>query len=286
MTREEITQIDATLQTWRQGDIVLTAALPAIHLADLSIPGTPESDQYAAEQGAAGEPLGLAVISQDFAGFMVVSQTCDIVRSCATREYIELCPLIEVPADKIAQIRAGRMPRYLWCSGLNDQLLAADLDHVTTVEKRTLVQFTAERVNGAGSEDERRRLASALARKRARAALPNDFVAFIEPLQRRVKERHGRNSDEGRFLESIREMRTIAEPEWGVEGQIEVTLLFLFDQALDIPADAQAQMESLTNRVTASDQYTLAGRILTLEQITAASYLASDALDLDALSDG
>jgi hypothetical protein len=35
-----------------------------------------------------------------------------------------------------------------------------------------------------------------------------------------------------------------------------------------------------------NDQFTLSGRILPMEQITAAAFLASDALDLDALIDG
>ena len=285
MTPEEIAQVDAALRIWRQGDVVLGDALPAIHVADLTIPGTPESEQFAADQAAAGEPLGLAVVSQDFSGFMIVSQTCDIVRSCATREYIELCPLIEVPQDRLGQVRAGRMPRYLWCSGLGDHSLAADLDHVSTVEKRTLIQLNDQRVAGANSEEERRRLASALARKRARAALPDAFVSFIEPLQRRVKERHGRNSNEGRFLAAIREMRAVPDPEWGA-ALIDVTLLFLFDDAAQISADADVQMNTLINRVVANDQFTLTGRIMTMEQITAAAYVASDALDLDALSDG
>jgi len=285
VTPEEIAQVDAALRIWRQGDVVLGDALPAIHVADLTIPGTPESEQFAADQAAAGEPLGLAVVSQDFSGFMIVSQTCDIVRSCATREYIELCPLIEVPQDRLGQVRAGRMPRYLWCSGLGDHSLAADLDHVSTVEKRTLIQLNDQRVAGANSEEERRRLASALARKRARAALPDAFVSFIEPLQRRVKERHGRNSNEGRFLAAIREMRAVPDPEWGA-ALIDVTLLFLFDDAAQISADADVQMNTLINRVVANDQFTLTGRIMTMEQITAAAYVASDALDLDALSDG
>lgn len=285
MKPEEIASVDEALQIWRQGDVVLGDALPAIHIANLSVPGTPESEQLSAEQAAAGEALGLEVVTQDFPGFMIVSQTCDIVRSCATREYVELCPLIEVPQEKLAQVRAGRMPRYLWCSGLTDQALAADLDHVSTVEKRTLIQFNDQRIAGVNAEEERRRLASALARKRARAALPDEFVSFIEPLQRRVKDRHGRNSDEGRFLAAMREMRAVPEPDWGA-AQTSVTLLFLFDDAAQIPSNAEAQMDALIQRVTPCAQFTLDGRIITMEQITAAAYLSSDALDLDALSDG
>lgn len=285
MTQEEIDQVNKALQIWRQGDVVLGETLPAIHLADLAVPGTPESEQYAAEQIAAGEKPSLSVVSVDFPGFMVVSQTCDIVRDCATREYVELCPLTEVPEHKLGQVRAGRMPRYLSCSGLGDRGLAADLDHVSTVEKRTLIQFNDQRVAGVNAEEERRRLASALARKRARAALPDEFVAFIEPLQRRVKERHGRHTDEGRFLAAVREMRALPDPDWGTTS-VEVTLFFLFDNSAQIPPDATEQMASLIKRVVPNDQFTLNGRIMTMEQMTAATYLASDALDLDALSDG
>ncbi|MDI4655520.1 hypothetical protein [Xanthobacter autotrophicus] len=285
MTPEEISQIDARLAEWRQGDVVLDAAMPAIHLADISIPGTPEAEQLARETTAVGEPLGLAVVSTDFPGFMIVSQTCDIVRTCATREFVEVCPLVTLPEDKLRQVRAGRIPRYLTCSGLDTRPMAADLDRLTTVEKRTLIQFDGGRIRGVFDDSERRRLASALARKRARAALPDDFVAFVAPLQRRIKERHGRNSSEGKFLSAAREIRVSANPGW-IGERIEISLIFIFNKIDEIPEDTEVQLSALTNLILEHPKYTLSSYARALDEISAATYLGSDALDLDALSDG
>jgi hypothetical protein len=285
VTDEEIAEIDAALRNWRQGDVALTEALPAIHLADLSVPGTPASAQLAQRTANTDEPARLAVVAEHFDGFMVVSQTCDIVRSVAHRPFVEVCPLIKIPAENLRQMRAGRMPRYLSCSALGDRELAADLERVTTVEKRTLIQFNTDRLRGVASDDERRRIASALGRKRARAALPDEFVRFVDPLQRRVKERHGRKSAEGRFLEATREIRVVAQPSWDAE-RIEVTLLFLFNRQDEIPLDAERQVQALVERVEAHERYSLEGQVRALDQISGAAYVESDPLDLDALSDG
>lgn len=285
MTEDEIALIDAALREWRQGDVVLGADLPALHLTHLEMPATPEAEELAAEAGEAGDPLDLAVVSRDFEGFMIVSQTCDIVRGIATREFVELSPLVKVPQAKLNQVRRGRMPRYLSCSGLGEQALAADLDQVTTIEKSLLVRYNANRVRGVADDVEARRLASALARKRARAALPDNFVTYLAPLQKRVKDKHDKATEEGTFLSTMREIRVVADPDWASDPT-DVTMLFLFETLDEVPADAHAQVDALLGYLPASDRYQMSGRALSLEELTAALYVGSDALDLDALSDG
>lgn len=285
MTEDEIAQIDAALREWRQGDVVLGADLPALHLAHLEVPATSESEELAAEAGAAGDPLDLAVVSRDFEGFMIVSQTCDIVRGIARREFVELSPLVTVPQAKLKQIRRGLMPRYLSCSGLDEHALAADLDQVTTIEKSLLVRYNASRITGVADDVEARRLASALARKRARAALPDDFVSYLAPLQKRVKDKHDKATEEGIFLRSMREIRVVVDPDWASDPT-DVTMLFLFETLDEVPADADVQVEALLGYLPASVRYYTSGRAVSLEELTAAQYVGSDALDLDALSDG
>ena len=177
------------------------------------------------------------------------------------------------------------MPRYLSCSGLGSHGLAADLERVTTLEKRVLARLSAQRITGAANDIEQRRIASALARKRARAALPDDFVKFVAPLQKRVKARHGKDSEEGRFFTAVREIRVVSDPNWGAD-HVDVTLLFLFDHIDEIPSDADTHIAAFMGLVADVSRFTLTGFVRAFEQITAATYLNSDALDLDALSDG
>ncbi len=285
MTPEDIARIDARLSFWRQGDVVLTDDWVAIHLADLAAPGTPDSEALAASRSGEGE-LGLDVVAIDAPGFMVVSQTCDIVRSCAERPLVEVCPLQPIPESKAPLIRAGRMSRYLWSPALGDALLAADLDHVTTMEKAALVRFDSDRTAAIATHAEARALAEALGRKRSRAALPDDFVAVLERLQRRVLERHNKQTNEGAFLRGMREIRVRPAPSWDADS-VEVEVLFLFSSSADLPSDADEQAEALIKLVRAAGRFAMIeGRIATLDSLTAATYLASDRLDLEHLSVG
>lgn len=55
------------------------------------------------------------------------------------------------------------------------------------------------------NDDEKRKFANALARKRGRAAFPNDLVDLIKPLQEKCKKKHGNDSPLGRTLEALTE---------------------------------------------------------------------------------
>jgi hypothetical protein len=284
VTPDEIVQIDEQLRLWRQGDVFLTDAVPAIHLAHMAAPGTPASAELAAALNGAEDPPDLAIVSLDVAGFMVTSQTCDVVRTCIDRPYVELCPLLPIDADKMPQVRLGRVPRYVWASGLGEANLAADLELVVTLEKATLVRFGDNRQAGVAGEAEARTLAEALGRKRSRAAFPDDFSLFVAPLQRRILERHNRDSDEGRFLRGMREIRVVARPSWQADA-IDIELLFVFEAVGTLPADAEAQTNSLVGRLTPGGRYTtVEARATGLDALSAATYVASDRLDLDHLS--
>lgn len=283
MTPDEIAAVDAKLASWRQGDFVLVDAWPSIHLADLTAPGSREAEQLADIRKAEGEALGLEVVTREFPGFMIVSQTCDIIRSCAQREFVELCPLVEVPGDKLPQILSGRMARYLYCSGLSGRPFAADLERVATIEKALLVQYNDQRINGAASHGESQRIATALGRKRSRAAFPDDFVAYVRPLHERIVKQHGKQSPEGTFLRAAREIRILPQPDWNSE-QVEVIIFVLFEKIDETPNDADLQLEALIKRLPGHTKYKAIGQIRSLDQISAATYLASEALDLDSLS--
>lgn len=284
MSPDEIAQIDEQLRLWRQGDVVLTEALPAVHLAHMAAPGTPASEELAVALNAEGVAPDLATVTLDAAGFMVVSQTCDIVRTCADRPYVEVCPLQSIDANKMPLVRLGRVPRYAWASGLGDANLAADLELVTTLEKAALARFSVDRQAGVAVEAEARTLAEALGRKRSRAAFPDDFTALVSPLQRRVIERHNRDSDEGRFLRALQEIRVIATPDWQADA-IDIELLFVFESIAIIPQGADEQATALVGRVIAGGHYpTVVARVVSLDTLSAAAYVASDRLDLDHLS--
>jgi len=79
---ECMARVDAALAAWRQGDCVVEGKHSFVHRLDIDCPVT-----HAAEVAAAG---GADLASQEIVGFVVVSQTCDAVRSCQDRPFIEI----------------------------------------------------------------------------------------------------------------------------------------------------------------------------------------------------
>ncbi len=226
MPDERAVEIDAqgindALAVWRQGDYVLGDHWFLYRLA-VRAPLTEAASVAAAE--------GVDAAEARVAGLMVATQTCDIVRACSERPFVEVTPLVQVDADTLEEVRKGRQPRYAYIPGASDDYLVADLDRVMTVEKGVVAEW--DRNAGCEDDDERRRLGLNLARKRVRAAFPNDFVAFASGLRNRILKKHGKDSDEGRALRALREIRVRAAPARDADA---VDLTFFFIREDDQP---------------------------------------------------
>lgn len=266
--------IDRTLQAWRQGDCTLEPQW-FVHKIDPANPIT------AAASAAAQQGVELA--EHQVIGLVVVSQTCDIVRSCRERPYLEVCPLVRVNPEALQQIERGRRPAYAFLPQLADRQLVADLDRTMTVEKAMVMRWT--RISGCTSDAEIRAFAQALARKRARFAFPDDFTLWLRRLQDRLVDKHDRNSPEGRALRALREIRVQATPSWEAAA---VTSMFFFirhgDDA-DFEGTAwQHFLDEWLKLVPARGRFTAQGQISSLDELTASDYVHSDRLDLDHLS--
>lgn len=87
---EACNALTAQLQTWRQGDCFvgefwfITRIDPDGVLTDDALPA-------AADAGDNSETEEL--------GFMVVTQTCDLVRDCSKRPFVEISPLVKIDSD-------------------------------------------------------------------------------------------------------------------------------------------------------------------------------------------
>ena len=107
-----VRSVDKALEAWRQGDCVLGEHW-FVHRIDKSIPVT--------AAGRAAVEAGADLAEQEVQGFVVVTQTCDVVRSCADRPFVELCPLVEVDDDRLCEIQRGRRPAYAFVPLLRDR---------------------------------------------------------------------------------------------------------------------------------------------------------------------
>lgn len=268
--------VDAKLAAWRQGDCLLGDHWFVLRFD----PAHPLSEP--AREAAASEGVDLA--EAWVRGFMVATQTCDLVRSCAARPFVELCPLVEVDPERLQEIRTGKRPGYAYLPLLSDRRLVADLDRTMTVEKPVIA--ACDRTPGCETDADIRRLSSALGRKRERFAFPDDFVSSVRSLQGRLVEKHSRDSDEGRALRSLREIRVRAAPAWDAP-QVELFFWFIREEA-SASFDGQSWStlsEKWLDRVAAEGRFqSVSGAVVTLQDLTAADYVESDPLDLDHLS--
>lgn len=131
---EDAEKINAALQHWSQGDVVLDSDVEFLHLADLSRPLSPASNQVADSPADIGEiQPGAAPILDQVAGLVMLTQTCDVVRDCRKRPFVEVAPLVQVTADELNDIRRLKRPAFAYVPATAADCLVADLDRTMTV---------------------------------------------------------------------------------------------------------------------------------------------------------
>lgn len=211
--RFDPSSLDAALKQWRQGDVILGSKLAFAHIADLAQPVSQEAQGHALAAAAADHVTGeLSVLESEVEGFVVVTQTCDVVREAAKRPYVEVAPLVVVSEADLVAAKGLQRPNLAYIPALADQRLVADLDRVMTMEKSVLVALP--RQSGMTTDAEVRSFALALARKCSRFAFPDAFVDLVRPLQKRMVNRYGKMSEEGSHVSALSEIRVTATPSW------------------------------------------------------------------------
>jgi hypothetical protein len=275
--------IDAAIQQWQQGDVIFDPGFSMFHLASATEP-VAVAAQQAAKELPVGEPSDLLSVASEVPGFVVLTQTCDIVRACQDRPYIELAPLREVSAEELGQVIRAERPALAYIPALADRRLVADLDRTMTIEKPMLASLA--RTRGVTTDPEMSTFQRALARKRQRFAFPTSFTVAIRDFQKRMINRAGKDNPEGRHVDAVREIRVAAAPAWNVA---KIALTFWLIKERD-PDNAQwnVWIPAWEKLIDQKDTYTLDTplRVRFLEDMTAREYLTSQPLDLDHLSDG
>lgn len=290
-----IQEVDAVLKEWRQGDCVLGEHW-FVHRFNPQRPLTTDSADIAQED----QEIDLS--ESEVKGFVVVSQTCDIVphfpqSSCLDRPFIEIVPLIEIDeqflesfnfkgsiGQFIDEVRKGRRPRFAYIPGVAEYYLVAELDRVMTVEKSVVAEW--QRTPGCQNDQEIRALGQALARKRIRFAFPDDFNEFVRKLQKRIQDKHSKNSSEGEALRALREIRVRAEPSWS-SSEIRLAFWFVRDEEQNhFKGIGWNQfLDQWLDLIPEFGRYrVVGGSVVSLEDMTAKEYVESDPLDLEHLS--
>lgn len=212
--------VDNALATWRQGDVILKPGFAMSHLAVAGAPLTPAASEAAAELPG-DSPQDLLFVESEVAGFVVLTQTCDVVRECHIRPYVQLAPLGEVTQEELGQTQRCERLAFAYLPALAGRRLIADLDRAITVEKAVLAPL--ERLSALQTDDEQAAFGHALARNRERFAFPTPFNVAMNEFQKRMKKRAGKGNDEGRHVDCLREIRVAASPRWEAE-KVSITI--------------------------------------------------------------
>lgn len=275
--------VDLKLKTWRQGDVSLDIGHEFMHLADMSVPHTPAS--VAAVDGADNETrmTGVVPVAEQVPGVVVLSQTCDIVRTYRNRPYLEIAPLVKLDEEIVEQVRRLKRPAFAYVPRTAHKGLVADLDRVMTVEKAVVAKWN--RTPGWTMDEEIRAFAFAISRKRSRFAFPDDFVHAADRFKRHMIDKHSRQTPEGSHLRALQEIRVQAKPSWNHET---VDLMFWFiksgEPEGEIP-EWSRMVEHWQQMIDEKGRFKVSAAIVCeFDDITARDYTQSDLLDLDALS--
>jgi len=257
-------EVDHALAEWRQGDCTL--------------------GEHWFVQRTIADGAGIDLRETPVPGFVVLTQTCDVIRASKDRPELEVSPLVKVSAEHLHEIKKGYRPRYAYVPAVAPSELVADLDRVMTIDKHVVAHWP--RTHSHSSDTEARAFASAIGRKRTRFAFPDDFIEHARKLQARITDKHGRESEEGRALRMLREIRVLATPSWADDA---VSLMYWFIRNEQDDKFEGSDWSSLLAKwlalVPASGRYTLIeGQVTSLSRLTADEYVHSDPLDLDHLS--
>jgi len=276
-------EIDQVISDWRQGDVSCDAGLAFLHLADLSRPHSPASLAAAKGWSEGAGVDKIVCVSEDVPGIVMLTQTCDIVRPCRDRPFVEIALLVAVDAGAVEQVRRRKRPAYAYVPAMAGSGLVADLDRIMTVEKAVVANW--KRIPGWKADAEGREFGRAIAWKRSRFAFPDDFVRATSRFRARLFDKHGRDSAEGECLRALREIRVQAKPSWD-HAQVSLTIWFIDDAA---PGRHSSEFHHWVEQwVKFIDQ---AGRfrvesalVCRLDDISARDYVESERLDFDSLS--
>ena len=259
--------INGLQKEWRQGDCVLGDDLH-FYFVVAHNPNDDNLTEFDAEK---------------VHGYMVTTQTCDVVREIEKQPYLDVCPVVDVSEQTYVEIKKGLRPRYLCIPAFSERLWVADLGRIQTVSKHVLVNW--KRIPGSAGDEEIRGIQRGLARKVNRFAFPDDFNVMMQKLNDRFKKKHNKNSIEGMMLRGLKETRVLASPSWEADT-VELQFWFLCDEPAREQPKLLTQVEKWLSLFKTEGRFSKEPTFIvnTYEDLSAKEYLSSDKLDLDYLS--
>lgn len=278
-----VDEVDRSVSEWRQGDVSCDESIEFLHLADLDRPHSPPALKLLHQAGESEtQELGIQpILDKAIEGVAVLTQTCDLIRSCRDRSYVEVAPLVKVPQQFVEEVRLGKRSGFAYVPCMEQNSLVADLDRIMTVEKAVLGTWL--RIEGRMTEKEAHDFRNAIGRKRSRFPFPDKFVEAMADVRKHFGIKHSKQTPEGDHLRALREIRVYAKPYWDAP---DVDIRFWFIKKEDpTPCMWDSFMEQWISKFRSSPGLRVGGcEVRALSELTAQEYVESDSLELDTLT--
>jgi hypothetical protein len=201
-----------------------------VWVGDSAWPLTEATEAAAQEVDANG---GLVLVPEAIDLGVLLTQTCDLQRTTLGTPFCQLAPVIEADPGFVREVSRGRRPGYVWLPWHNPETAIGDLSRITTVERSLLV--STPRLGHPRTTIESLHFAESVSRHFTRAAIPDPVSEVLRPFLSRMKERHDRQSPEGRCIAKVANLRLEGVPDLAAEIPDIVVLLVLDESDLPSP---------------------------------------------------
>jgi hypothetical protein len=267
---------DLALQSYRQGDVLpdlrSLATLRARRAATLTLGKKLAQAGRALRQVVGRQPLGIKDQSRWVEeptpnGAVVISQTCDVVRTHRERPTVQAAKLTQLEGDWERQAADGRRPRFVAVPNAGAGWYA-DLEVIGTIDKRVLVGLS--RQEGVVDDEQVRRFAAAVGRNFSRFPFPDEVSEQLKPLVDDVRGKYGSaTSPLGRVLQHVMELRLEARPRWDDPDAV-ITLIVIcdpgvlptFEDPQDVPTNLAQWLRRDSAGITSRSPNDIAVRLL------------------------
>jgi hypothetical protein len=215
----------ARVSNYLQGEVF---DLPDICLvlADAMWPLAELSRTIADEAGG----MGLVVVPEPVDRVAPITQTCDLQVTEPDTRLCQVAPVIDRGETFAREAARGHRPGWVavpWHSRSS----VVDLSRITTIERSVLVE--ASSAGRPSTPADRLHLAETVSRHFTRAALPDHIVDVLRPVLKRMKDKHDKQSPEGRCIALVSNLRVEANPDLDHDAPM-LTLLVVLEAA-DLP---------------------------------------------------
>ena len=278
-----VDEVDRAVSEWRQGDVSCHESIEFLHFADLDQPHSPPALKLFRQAGETkAQEFGIQpILDKAIEGVAILTQTCDLIRSCRDRPYVEVAPLVKVPQQFAEEVRLGKRSGFAYVPCMEKNSLVADLDRIMTVEKAVLGRWS--RIEGRMTAREAHDFRNAIGRIRSRFPFPDKFVEAMADITKHFRIKHSKQTDEGDHLRALREIRVYAKPSWDAPD-VDTIFWFIKDEG-PTPCMWDSFIEQWISKFRSSPGLRVGGcDVRALSEMTAQEYVESDSLELDTLT--